>query len=327
MTVGSSSALCRPGIYDNLQATGHRAALASVDTSHHRRHPARCRFAVTTNELNQIPRAQPTFRRRSATMEPPTTTSVFSPVSTARHSRHSGVQYSGVHPRPRQTSAAAPLRTEVYRSTAPLGGDPLMDIDISCPTCGQIDWVQSVPAIRATGVHSVYGTGSYNGIGIAPSGFVPVFGTATIEHTHISTLAAALAPEPARRSSGRLLGFGLVMLIPFFVCLLIVFAAAREPQAPEGLPSLLVVSIFLLVVLAAPTVLMWAAAIRRERRASRIARGRPAAYAVWQAGKYCHRCGVCFWPHSSRGGGRAPRALSPSQFRWEVWNAGGYARL
>lgn len=261
-------------------------------------------------------------------MEPPVTASAFSPVSAARHSHRRGVQYSGVHPRLRQTSVAAPLHTEVYRSTAPQGGDPLMNIDISCPTCGQTDWVQSVPAIRATGVHSVSGTGSYNGIGIAPSGFLPVFGTATIEHTHTSTLAAALAPEPARRPSGRLLGFGLVMLVPFFACLLIVFAAAREPQAPEeDLASLLVVSTFLLVILAAPTALMWTAAIRRERRSSRIARGRPAAYAVWQAGKYCHRCGVCFWPHSSQRDDRAPRVLSPHQFRLEVWNAGGYAHL
>ncbi|WP_406238513.1 hypothetical protein [Nocardia sp. NBC_01009] len=202
-----------------------------------------------------------------------------------------------------------------------------MDTDISCPTCGRIDCVQSVPAIRATGVQSVSGSDSYNGIGITSSGFVPVFGTTTIERTHTSMLAQALAPEPAQRSSERLLGCGALMLIPLLAGLLLTFAAFHSPDPGGDLPSAIVVLTFMLLALATPTTLAWTAAAKRERRSSRIARGRPMAYTVWRAGQYCHRCGVCFWPYPPAADVPARQSLSPNQFRWIVWNTGGYADL
>ncbi|MGV9823447.1 hypothetical protein [Nocardia xishanensis] len=58
-----------------------------------------------------------------------------------------------------------------------------MDLDITCPPCGQIDFVQSVPALHAGGVSTSYGTSRYTGIPVATTGFVPVIGTSTVEHT------------------------------------------------------------------------------------------------------------------------------------------------
>ncbi|MBF6260008.1 hypothetical protein IU468_27430 [Nocardia farcinica] len=64
-----------------------------------------------------------------------------------------------------------------------------MDLDIACPRCGQIDFTQSVPALHADGVSTVYGTSQYTGVGVTTTGFVPVVGTATVEHTHTTALA------------------------------------------------------------------------------------------------------------------------------------------
>lgn len=202
-----------------------------------------------------------------------------------------------------------------------------MDIDISCPTCGRDDWVQSVPAIRATGIQTVYGTDHYTGVGIASSGLVPVFGSATIERTHTSQLAQALAPEPHQRPTGRLVLFSLIMAIPLLVTALAVVAAFGEPNRDVSWPWLALSAAFVLAGMCAPSALALGVAIKRVRRGSRIARGRPAAYAVWHAGQYCHRCGVCFVPHTQIPDVLARQPLAPSQFRWAVWNAGGYANL
>ncbi|MFF0532811.1 hypothetical protein ACFYT3_31110 [Nocardia amikacinitolerans] len=45
-----------------------------------------------------------------------------------------------------------------------------MDLDITCPRCGQIDFVQSVPALHADGVSTSYGSSQYTGVGVTPEG-------------------------------------------------------------------------------------------------------------------------------------------------------------
>lgn len=40
-------------------------------------------------------------------------------------------------------------------------------VDTSCPECGQADWVQRVPALRAAGVSTVSGTDFHSGVGVS----------------------------------------------------------------------------------------------------------------------------------------------------------------
>ncbi|MFI2478459.1 hypothetical protein [Nocardia xishanensis] len=75
-----------------------------------------------------------------------------------------------------------------------------MDLDITCPHGGQIDFVQSVPALHADGVSTSYGTSRYTGIAVTTTGFVPVIGISTVEHTHTTELAPK-SRAPARRAA------------------------------------------------------------------------------------------------------------------------------
>lgn len=56
----------------------------------------------------------------------------------------------------------------------------------------------------------------------------------------------------------------------------------------------------------------------RIRKTLMVRRGLPAAMLVWNAGRYCHRCGVV----SLEG-----QAMSPLAFRQRVWDAGGYGNF
>lgn len=66
----------------------------------------------------------------------------------------------------------------------------------------------------------------------------------------------------------------------------------------------------------------WAAA--RRARAARVARGIPAALALWRRAWYCERCDGVFFDGVSLGG---EGLLSASEFRRLVWSEGGYADL
>lgn len=95
------------------------------------------------------------------------------------------------------------LRSRRHRGAPPSGGDVGMDIDISCPACGRMDWVQSVPAVHSDGVSTNSGTNLYSGVGIVATGLVPVFGSATVERTHTTALARSLARcRRSRKSPG-----------------------------------------------------------------------------------------------------------------------------
>lgn len=61
----------------------------------------------------------------------------------------------------------------------------------------------------------------------------------------------------------------------------------------------------------------WAAA--RRARLTRVERGVPAALALWRNAWYCERCDGVFFP-----GGEL---MSASDFRGQVWSAGGYGDL
>ncbi|WP_143860495.1 hypothetical protein [Nocardia cerradoensis] len=168
------------------------------------------------------------------------------------------------------------------------------------------------------------GTDYYSGVGMSTSGLVPVIGSSLTERTQSSYLAQSLAPEPAFRGAGRLTVFGLVLVVPAAVCVAASFAALAAPHPDVSSGWLLAVSLGFALFLALPSLSMWGFAVRRLRRSSRIRRGAPAAYSVWRAGVYCHRCGMCFWPFAPAAGIPVRHPMPPGGFQGIVWNAGGY---
>lgn len=201
-----------------------------------------------------------------------------------------------------------------------------MDIDITCPHCQQLDFVQSVPAVHSDGVSTSSGTDFYSGVGVASTGLVPVFGTATIERTHTTALARSLAREPAQRPVGRLTTLGVLLLLPALFAVVIGVASVAASDDPEATNVGILAGAALFVGgIAAPGLLVIGIAVLRGRRNARISRGRRTAHAVWQAAFYCHRCGLAFWPFSPAPGVPARQAFTPQHFRSFVWNAGGYA--
>lgn len=199
-----------------------------------------------------------------------------------------------------------------------------MDIDITCPSCHSIDFVQSVPAVHADGVTSSHSTGMYSGVGVTSAGIVPVFGAHTVDRIQATTLARSFAREPAQQRCGALAVAGALLLLP--VLFLVAIGLASLPTADPATTNVATVigAGLAVVMLAAPGVLCMSAAILRTRRNQRIVRGRSRAYAVWQAGFYCHRCGSAFWPIPPASGVPARQAFAPPHYRWFVWRAGGY---
>ncbi|WP_249645302.1 hypothetical protein, partial [Nocardia sputi] len=179
--------------------------------------------------------------------------------------------------------------------------------------------------VPPTGVSTALGTSVYSGVGIASTGLVPVFGTSITESTHTTALARSLAWEPVQRPVGRLLSVGFLLLLPALFALAPAFAAYRtiEPES-QDLAAILGI-LFVSGAIATPGLLVVTVAIQRARRNSKIARGRHAAYTLWRAAFYCHRCGLAFWPYSPTPGVPARQGFAPQQFRWFVWTAGGYA--
>ncbi len=217
------------------------------------------------------------------------------------------------------------LRTWDLPGAAAVGGNRnRMSVDISCPSCGYDDCVQSVPAIRASGTSTVYGTDYHSGVGVSSSGLMPVMGSSLVERTQSTFLAQSLAPEPAFRGAGRLTALAFVLAVPAGVNLLIAVVVLLRPH-PDISPAGIVVGMFgPALFLALPSLLILWFAFRRLRRSARIRRGAPAAYAVWRTGVYCHRCGTCFWPFAPAAGVPVRRPVPPGGFQGIVWNAGGY---
>lgn len=199
-----------------------------------------------------------------------------------------------------------------------------MIIDTLCPSCRHADCVQSVPAVCASGTSTVYDHGYFTGVGAGPPGIVSVMGSSLVERTESSLLAQALAPEPEFRSAGRLTAIALVMAIPSAISLLMGATAFLFPHPEISTASVATASLVLALLLGAPALLVLWFAFRRLRRSRRIRLGRPAAYAVWRAGVYCHRCGTCFWPCPTAPDVPVGQPVPPGAFQWIVWNTGGY---
>ncbi|MEV0764125.1 hypothetical protein [Nocardia sp. NPDC050435] len=201
-----------------------------------------------------------------------------------------------------------------------------MEIDISCPNCGRSDWVQSVPAVRASGVQTVTGVDYFTGVAVAPSGLVPAFGTATVERTAVSNLARSLPLAPYIPASGKLIALGTFLAIPGVVAVVTATAMLVNPPDSNVLSTLLA-GLLMIALMSWPAALAFTPVVIRVRRKRRVARGRRAASAVWQAGQYCHGCGQCFWPFSPAPHIPVRQSMPPRQFTWLVWSVGGYANL
>ncbi|MFI9504182.1 hypothetical protein [Nocardia sp. NPDC052566] len=209
------------------------------------------------------------------------------------------------------------------RSTNASGGAAM---DISCPQCQRVDLVQSIPALHADGVSTSYSTHHYSGVGIASSGFVPVFGTTTTERLHASQLARTLAREPYVPPPTRPVMIGLLGTILILAAVPPFIFIVQEPGPILTRIVAVMFALMLLAIAASPTAIAFTIAVKRSRRSSEIASGRRDAHTVWSAGYYCHRCGVTFWPAAPTPWIQPRRAFTPHDFRWLVWNAGRFHR-
>ncbi|MEV6361351.1 hypothetical protein [Nocardia asteroides] len=205
-----------------------------------------------------------------------------------------------------------------------------MNLDLSCPQCDHDDWVQRVPAIMSEATLSGHSTSIHSGVGLAPNGLVPVVGVSSHEVTLSSALARSLAWQPALPVPGRR-ALPILILLFFFGCAFAMGCAGAAEDPPDGDPVQILVSVvglfFIPILLAIPLVTVSIEGIKRARRASKVAAGRPRALKVWSHACYCHRCGVAFWPYPTEPGIPCRVPLPAGEFRWYVWNAGGYATL
>jgi len=204
-------------------------------------------------------------------------------------------------------------------------------VDTSCPGCARVNWVQRVPALHATGVSTVSGTDQYSGIGFSSTGLVPVMGAAVVNRTSTTALAQATMPAPSQVSIARPLLLGLLLSVPALLFLAgTVAAVAGEINAADSsvgsVVGVALVGLLFAIAPMTPAASAFAVAASRSRRNRRVQRGLSAAYAAWASGCYCHRCGVCFWPASPAPGVSGRHPFSPSEFRWVIWNIGGYGR-
>ncbi|MFD4433338.1 hypothetical protein [Nocardia sp. NPDC058497] len=201
-----------------------------------------------------------------------------------------------------------------------------MDIDLTCPTCRHLDQVQTVPAICSGGASTEVGYGTHTGVGFTTNGVIPVVTRSTTTRTRTTALARSLARDPGLESTSRRTRIAIVLLIPAVVMLAASIGALFADLSGSILARIVGGVIFvggtsapgLLVVLS-----IWAA----KRRNRTVRAGLPAADRLWRSAFYCHRCGHVFWPVSPEPTVPARVALSPPNFRWAVWSAGGYAQL
>lgn len=185
-----------------------------------------------------------------------------------------------------------------------------------CPSCGQLDQVQHVPAVYQGG-HSFYrGQGPTVAV---PAGDGVVYTSSQVSGVSVTAVARSLDPFPPPRRNGGLLAAVIALALVGSCFLLLPFSAADAP--PPGGPGAKVLGF---AVLALPAVGVYVAAgvliwlyVRKLRAHRKQRRGVPAAQQVWEQGWFCHRCGGVYFAD-------AGRLLTPAHFRQLVARAGGY---
>lgn len=198
---------------------------------------------------------------------------------------------------------------------------------LACPHCGQVERVQHVPAVYRNGLGMYQGSSSAVGV----AGGHVAYGYATHGGVMISGISSALSPAPAPRKAGWLLGASAFFIPPFVLMVWIALNMTRHGSssavtaAQKGgyaFGTWLMPAFFLL-----PVALFLGAFIRRVRRNGLVSRGQHAAFAIWNAGWYCDRCGGAFFPVGTPAAVPTGQLLPLGAFRHVVWSAGGYAHV
>ncbi|MEV6103193.1 hypothetical protein AB0M28_00565 [Streptomyces sp. NPDC051940] len=189
--------------------------------------------------------------------------------------------------------------------------------DLSCPRCGRDDKVAAVPAVYRDGHRRVRVRDSDGDTSV---------------RTEASLLAKELTPQPEPSGWSCLVtGLGILAglaTVGTFIAYLVTsddndsasggFSGydgfADADGGSGGVPGWIPLTAFLAAVA------LIALAVHLRSRFRRDTAGRPAAEALWERGWYCKRCGTVHFQGD-------PRARSVSEFRREVWTAGGYGHL
>ncbi|MFJ7214183.1 hypothetical protein [Amycolatopsis sp. NPDC098790] len=187
-----------------------------------------------------------------------------------------------------------------------------------CPSCGQLDQVQHVPAVYQGGHSFFRGQGPVVGV---PAGDGVIYTSSQVSGVSVSAVARSLDPFPPPRRNGGLVAAVLALVLAGSCFLALPLSSVDDPP-PGGAASqvlgIAVISLPALCVYVAAGVVIWLY-VRRVRAQRRQRRGVPAARQVWEQGWFCHRCGGVYFAD-------AGRLLTPAHFRQLVARAGGYDR-
>ncbi|MGK3202031.1 hypothetical protein [Amycolatopsis sp. MEPSY49] len=187
-----------------------------------------------------------------------------------------------------------------------------------CPSCGQLDQVQHVPAVYEGGHSFFRGQGPTVAV---PIGDGLVYTSSQVSGVSVSAVARSLDPFPPPRRGGGLVAAVIALALAGSCFLALPLSAVDDPP-PGGTASralgIAMISLPALCVYAAAGVVVWLY-VRRVRAHRRQRRGVPAARQVWEQGWFCHRCGGVYFAD-------AGRLLTPAHFRQLVARAGGYDR-
>lgn len=183
-----------------------------------------------------------------------------------------------------------------------------------CPSCGQLDQVQHVPAVYQGGHAFFRGQGPTVAV---PTGDGLVSTSSQVSGVSVSAVARSLDPFPPPRRSGGLVA-AVIALVLVGSCFLALPLSSLDDPPPGGALGIAVISLPALCVYVAAGVVIWLY-VRRLRAHRRQRRGVPAARQVWEQGWFCHRCGGVYFAD-------AGRLLTPAHFRQLVARAGGYER-
>jgi hypothetical protein len=187
-----------------------------------------------------------------------------------------------------------------------------------CPSCGQLDQVQHVPAVYQGGHSFFRGQGPTVAV---PTGDGLLYTSSQVSGVSVSAVARSLDPFPPPRRNGGLVAAVIVLALVGSCFLALPLSAVDDP--PPGGPAaqalgIAVISLPAVCVYVAAGVLVWLY-VRRVRAFRRQRRGVPAARQVWEQGWFCHRCGGVYFTD-------AGQLLTPAHFRQLVARAGGYER-
>jgi len=186
-----------------------------------------------------------------------------------------------------------------------------------CPACRSAGSPQRIPALFAGGHSTTYSSGTV--VGFARGQLVTGYSSSATRT--VSTLAAALRPEPTLKKGGCVLPIAVLMSPMAVLAAVAAFNTTDTHGSPAG-------RFIAWLFFASPCLVALGLYLQRVRHRLIVRRGRSAAYRLWDQGWYCHRCGGCYFSDTAQASGaQLGVVLLPDQFRSVVWSAGGYGHL